>query len=129
MIPGFSTRLGWERGWKSCMANSKDWRSENASAIELNCKVVKKAATPPFLHQPPPPTFSGSSPLSSKKFRIAPPPPPQVTQFLEGPNPLGGVLTMIVETFIVNMKVVNISPHFTIAFLILSAKNISFSEI
>ena len=35
MIPGFSTRLGWERewkswrlGWESCMTNSKDWRSE-----------------------------------------------------------------------------------------------------
>ena len=50
MIPGFSTRLGWERGWKSCMANSKDWRSENVNMmIELNCKVVKKVATPqPF---------------------------------------------------------------------------------
>ena len=35
MIPGFSTRVGWERGWKSCMANSKDWRSENVNAIEL----------------------------------------------------------------------------------------------
>ena len=43
MIPGFSTRLGWERGWKSCMANSKDWRSENVNMIELNCKVVKKS--------------------------------------------------------------------------------------
>ena len=36
MIPGFSTRLGWEGGWKSCMANSKDWRSKNVNAIELN---------------------------------------------------------------------------------------------
>ena len=33
--------------------------------IELNCKVVKKVATPSFLHQPP---FSGLSPLSSKTF-------------------------------------------------------------
>ena len=39
MIPGFSIRLGWERGWKSCMANSKDWRSENVNAIELNCNT------------------------------------------------------------------------------------------
>ena len=23
MIPGFSKRLGWECGWKSCMADSK----------------------------------------------------------------------------------------------------------
>ena len=28
MIPSFSTRLGWERGWKSCVANSKNWRFE-----------------------------------------------------------------------------------------------------
>ena len=57
MIPGFSTRLGWESGWKSYMANSKDWRSENVYVIELNCKVVKKVATspaPPSLHHPPP---------------------------------------------------------------------------
>ena len=36
----------------------------------LNCKVIKKVATPLFLHQPP---FSGLSPLSSKKFRTPPP--------------------------------------------------------
>ena len=56
MIPGFSTRLGWERGWKSCMAKSKDRRSENVNVIELNCNVVKKVATPlppPYLHQAP----------------------------------------------------------------------------
>ena len=35
------------------MANSKEERSENVNAIELNCKVVKKVASPPFLHQPP----------------------------------------------------------------------------
>ena len=40
MIPGFSKRLGWKRGLKSCMANSKEERSENVNAIELNCKVV-----------------------------------------------------------------------------------------
>ena len=38
MIPGFSTRLEWECGWKSCMANSKDWSSANVNVIELNCK-------------------------------------------------------------------------------------------
>ena len=46
MIPGFSTRLGWERGLKSYIANSKDWRSKNLNVIELNCKVVTKVATP-----------------------------------------------------------------------------------
>ena len=63
MIPGFSTRRGWERGWKSYMANSKDWRSKNVNAIKLNCNVVKKVATPP---PPPPPTlppFLHQSPL------------------------------------------------------------------
>ena len=35
----------------------------------LNCKVIKKVATPLFLHQP---LFSGLSPLSSKKFRTPP---------------------------------------------------------
>ena len=64
MIPGFSTRLGWERGWKSYMDNSKDWRSENEHAIELNCKIVKKVATPPL--------FSGLSPISSKKISHPP---------------------------------------------------------
>ena len=66
MIPGFSTRLGWEHGWKSCMANSKDWRSENVNMIELNCKAVKKVATPHFYINPP---FLGLSPLSSKNRR------------------------------------------------------------
>ena len=74
MIPCFSARLRWKRGWKSCMANSKDWRSENVNMIGLNCNVVKKVATPPppppFLHQPPP--LSGLSPLSSKQFRTPP---------------------------------------------------------
>ena len=50
IIPGFSTRLGWECGWKSCTADSKDWRSENVNVIELNCKVAKKVAAPLFLH-------------------------------------------------------------------------------
>ena len=68
MIARFSTRLGWECGWKCCMANSKDWRSENLNAIELSCEVVKKVATPPFLHQPPHPT----PPLLL--FRFIPPP-------------------------------------------------------
>ena len=81
MILGFSTKLGWGRGWKSCMANSKDWRSENVNAIELNCKVVKKVATaPPFLHQPPLSRFI--TPFLAKKFV-----PLQVTKFLEGPTP------------------------------------------
>ena len=52
--------------------------------IELNCKVVKKVATPSISTSTPP--FSGLSPLSSKKFHTAP--SPQVTQFLEGPTPL-----------------------------------------
>ena len=81
MIPGFSTRLDErERGWKSCMVNSKDWRSENVNMTELNCKVVKKVATPPFLHQPP---FQVYPPFLAKNFI----PSPQVTQFLEGPTP------------------------------------------
>ena len=76
---------------RPCMAKSKDWRSENANGIELNCKVVNIVATsppsppPPILHQPP-------------LFRFIPPfyqkisYPTQVTQFLEGttPLPLGG---------------------------------------
>ena len=49
--------------------------------IELNCKVVKKVATPHFYINPP---FLGLSPLSSKNRRT----PPQVTQFLEGSIPL-----------------------------------------
>ena len=77
MIPGFSTRFGWERGWKSCMNNSKDWRPENVNVIELNCKVVKKVATLPFLHHPPPspPFLFRFIPCSSKEFCT-----PQVTQ-------------------------------------------------
>ena len=60
-----------ENGWKSCMTNWKDWRSENVNLIELNCKVVKKVATPHFCINPP---FSGLSPLSSKKFCTPLPP-------------------------------------------------------
>ena len=50
---------------------------------ELNCKVIKKVATP----SPSPnfyinPSFSGLSPLS-RKNAIA----PQVTKYLEGPTP------------------------------------------
>ena len=60
---------------------TQDWRSKNVNAIELNCKVVKKVATPHLYINPP---FSGLSPFSSKKFHT---PPPQVTQFLEGPAP------------------------------------------
>ena len=67
MIPGFSTRPDERgRGWKSCMANSKDWRSDNVNMIERNCKVVKKVATPHFYINPP---LSVLSPLSSKKIR------------------------------------------------------------
>ena len=62
---------------------SKDWRSANVNAIELNCKVVKKVTTQISTSTPPP--FSALSPLSSKTFCT---PPPQVTQFLEGPTPL-----------------------------------------
>ena len=83
MIPGFSTRLGWEHGWKCYIANSKDWRSENLNEIELNCEVVKKVATsPPHFYINPP--FSGLSPHSSKRICT---PSPQMTQFLEGPIP------------------------------------------
>ena len=56
---------------------------QTVNVIELNCKVIKKVATPTFLHPPPPP-FSGLSPLSRKTFCT---PSPQVTQFLEGPTP------------------------------------------
>ena len=63
MIPGFSTRLGWERGWRSFMANSKDWRSENVNMIELNCKVVKK-----WQPSPPPPISTSAPP-----FQVYPP--------------------------------------------------------
>ena len=49
--------------------------SHTVNVTELNCKIIKKVAIPPFLHQTPPP-------LSSKKFRTL----PQVTQFLESPT-------------------------------------------
>ena len=48
----------------------------------MNCKVIKKVATPPFLHEPP--HFSGLSPFLAKIFD--PLPQPQVTQILEGPT-------------------------------------------
>ena len=53
---------------------------ENVDENVLNCKVVKKAATPPFLHQLP---FQVYPPFLEKKFI-----PSQVAQFLEGPTPL-----------------------------------------
>ena len=65
IIPGFSTRLGWKRGWKSCMANSKDWRSENVNVIEWSCKIVKKVATSPFYISPP---FQVYLPFLAKEF-------------------------------------------------------------
>ena len=46
------------------MTNSKDWRSKNVNAIELNCKVVKTVVIP--FHFYINPSFSGLSPLSSK---------------------------------------------------------------
>ena len=46
----------------------------------LNCKVIKKVATP--LPPPPPPLFQVYPPFLAKNF-VAP--SPQVTQFLEGP--------------------------------------------
>ena len=79
MIPGFSTRLGWERQWKSCMDNSQDWRSKNINVIELNCKVVKKSGNrPPPTPSPIPtstPPFQVYLPFLAKNFV-----PPQVTQ-------------------------------------------------
>ena len=48
--------------------------------MQLNCKVIKKVATPRFYMNPP---FSELSPLSSKLFGT---PILQVTQFLEGPT-------------------------------------------
>ena len=48
--------------------------------MQLNCKVIKKVATPHFYNNLP---FPGLSPFSSKMFGT----PPQVTQFLEGPTP------------------------------------------
>ena len=47
---------------RSCMAKSKDWRSENANGIELNCKVVNIVATSPPSPAPPPPPNSTSTP-------------------------------------------------------------------
>ena len=82
MIPGFSKRLGWERGWKSCMANLKTEDPKMQMQLKWTIKW-KKVATPPFLHQPP----SFLSPLSSKKFLYPPsdsifgrsyPPPPLI---------------------------------------------------
>ena len=55
----------------------KDWRSENVNAIELNCKVVKKVATPHFYINPP---FQVYPPFLANNFV------PQVIQ--------GGVPTM-----------------------------------
>ena len=49
MIPGFSTRLEWERGWKSCITEKTEDPKNNkgnltipphtVNVIELNCKV------------------------------------------------------------------------------------------
>ena len=128
MIPGFSTRLGWEHGWKSCMANSKDWRSENVNAIELNRKVVKKVATPPppFPHQPPP-SFSGLSSLSRKKFGT-----PQVTQFLGDATPPpfnkgGGVPTVNGNTWTNRLTLIyleNVVKTIFICCFIVTAENL-----
>ena len=51
--------------------------------MQLNCKLIKKVATPhpTLLHQP---TLFKVIPLSCKIFGTAP--PLQVTQFLEGPT-------------------------------------------
>ena len=61
--------------------------------MQLNCKVIKKVANPPFLHQP---HFQGFSPFLAKFLVL-----PQVTHFLEGPAPPfnkgGGVPTMSVN--------------------------------
>ena len=48
--------------------------------IELNCKVIKKVATPHFYINPPP--FQVYPPFLGKNVY-----PPQVTQFSEGPTP------------------------------------------
>ena len=71
MIPGFSTRLGWERGWRYCMANSKDWRSKNVNVIELNCKVVKKWQPP--ISTSIPPLFFRFIPRFLQKILYPPP--------------------------------------------------------
>ena len=62
--------------------------------MQLNCKVIKKVANPPFLHQP---HFQGFPPFLAKFLVL-----PQVTHFLEGPAPPlirggGGVPTMSVN--------------------------------
>ena len=64
MTLGFGTRLWWEHEWYSCMANSKDWRSKKVNVVELNCKVVKKVATPHFYINPP--LFKFIPPFSQK---------------------------------------------------------------
>ena len=89
MIARFSTRLGWECGWKCCMANSKDWRSENLNAIELSCEVVKKVATPPISTSTPPPhpstaPFQVYPPILAKHFV---PPPPKWLNFWKDLSP------------------------------------------
>ena len=63
------------------MANSEDPKSNKGNltflttqyinnVIELNCKVIKKVATPHFYINPSP--FSGLSPISTKKFCTLP---------------------------------------------------------
>ena len=59
------------------MANSR-LKIENVNMIELNCKVVKKVATPHFYINP---HFQVYPPLLANNFV------PQVTQFQEGPTP------------------------------------------
>ena len=84
IIPGFSTRLGWEHGWKSSMAQkTKDWKSNTGTltfptktvnmidVIELNCKVVKNVATPPWPFPINPP-FQIYPPFLAKNF-VSPP--------------------------------------------------------
>ena len=46
--------------------------------MQLNCKVIEKVATPPFLQEPPP--FQGYPPFLVK-FLIPPPPPPRDSIF------------------------------------------------
>ena len=68
--------------------------------IELNCKVIKKVASPHFYINPP---FQVYTPFLAKKFV----PPPQVTQFLEGPTPPlieGGVPNMLYQICIPMFK-------------------------
>ena len=72
------------------MANSKDRRSENVNAIKLNCKVVKKVATPHFYINPP---FQFYPPFLAKNFV-----PPQVTQFWgEGGSNYGFIYVLSVS--------------------------------